>query len=217
MNSFTRQSHLRHVAPSTIRRLSLYLDCLETTEREGGTTVSSRTLAERGGATPAQVRKDLSFFGSFGKRGIGYPVRELASHLREILGLGRRYRVVLVGAGRIGAALARYPGFEERGFDMAALYDVDPAKIGRVLDGLVIRDVANLDADLAGEPADIAVIGTPAASAPGIAERLVRCGVRAILNFAPVTLAVPPEVTVTNVNMALEMEGLSFALTQRGR
>jgi redox-sensing transcriptional repressor len=206
---------LRHVAASTIRRLSLYLQCLEESAGEGQATVSSRTLAERGGATPAQVRKDLSFFGSFGKRGIGYPVGELAAHLRTILGLGRRYRVVLIGAGRIGAALANYPGFEARGFDMATVYDVDPAKVGRSMDGRVIRDVARLDADLAAEPADIAVIGTPAAAAPGIAVRLVRGGVLAILNFAPVTLVVPPEVTVTNVNMALEMEGLSFALTRQ--
>ena len=206
---------MRHVALSTVRRLSLYLQFLEECEREGKETVSSRALAERGGATPAQVRKDLSFFGSFGKRGIGYPATELAARIRDILGLGRRYRVVLIGAGRIGAALAAYTGFSERGFDLSAVYDVDPAKIGRHMEGLVVRDLLHLERDLAVHPAHIAVIGTPAPPAQGIADRLVRAGVLAILNFASVGLAVPAGVTVTNVNMALELEGLSFALSRK--
>ena len=206
---------MRHVAASTIRRLSLYLQYLDECGRQEQTTVSSRALAERGGATPAQVRKDLSFFGSFGKRGIGYPVLQLAARLREILGLGRGYRVVLVGAGRIGAALADYPGFEARGFRIAAIYDADPAKVGRSLDGREVRSMRRLEVDLAAEPADIAVIGAPAAAAQDIAERLVKSGVRALLNFAPVALQVPPGVAVINVNMALELEALSFALTRR--
>jgi redox-sensing transcriptional repressor len=196
--------------------LSLYLQILEESERAGTATVSSRALAERGGSTPAQVRKDLSFFGSFGKRGIGYPAAELAARLRDILGLGHRYRVVLVGAGRIGAALAAYPGFGQRGFDLAAVYDVDPAKIGKALsEGQLVRDLTQLESDLAAQGAQIAVIGTPAAAAQGVAERLVKAGVRAILNFAPVPLTLPPDVTVTNVNMALELEALSFALNRR--
>ena len=206
---------MRHVAASTIRRLSLYLQYLDECGRQEQTTVSSRALAERGGATPAQVRKDLSFFGSFGKRGIGYPVPQLAARLREILGLGRGYRVVLVGAGRIGAALADYPGFEARGFRIAAIYDADPAKVGRSLDGREVRSMRRLEVDLAAEPADIAVIGAPAAAAQDIAERLVKSGVRALLNFAPVALQVPSGVAVINVNMALELEALSFALTRR--
>lgn len=177
--------------------------------------MSSRALAETGGATPAQVRKDLSFFGSFGKRGIGYPAAPLAQRIREILGLGRRYRVILVGAGRIGAALANYPGFGAHGFDIAAVYDVDPAKIGQPLDGHTVRDLALLEADLAREPAQIAVIGTPADAARDVAARLVQVGVHAILNFAPVALNLPPDVTITNVNMALELEALSFALTRK--
>ena len=206
---------MRHVALSTIRRLSLYLQFLEECERGNKLTVSSRALAERGGATPAQVRKDLSFFGSFGKRGIGYPVVELAARIRDILGLNHRYRVVLVGAGRIGAALANYPGFQARGFDVAAVYDADPAKVGSTLDGLKVKDVSQLESDLTAQAAQIAVIGTPASAAQGIADRLVKGGVRAILNFAPVALTVPPGVTVSNVNMALELEALSFSLSRR--
>jgi redox-sensing transcriptional repressor len=204
---------LAHVALSTVRRLSLYLQFLEECERDGLATVSSRALAERGGSTPAQVRKDLSFFGSFGKRGIGYPTADLAARIRRILGLGRAYRVIVVGAGRIGAALASYPGFVERGFRIDAIYDVDPEKVGRALDGRVVRDVAHLEDDLRRTPADVAVIGTPAEPAQELTDRLVRAGIRAILNFASITLVVPPSVTVANVNMALEFEALAFALT----
>jgi len=203
---------LRDVASSTVRRLSLYLQFLHECERQGLATVSSSALAERGGASPAQVRKDLSFFGSFGRRGVGYSVPLLAGRLREILGLVRRYRVILVGAGRVGAALAAYPGFRQRGFDVVAIYDADPARIGGTVDGLVVRSHERLEADLTAERADIAVIATPAGAAQGVADRLVAAGVRALLNFAPVTLAVPPAVSVSDVNMALELEALSYAL-----
>jgi redox-sensing transcriptional repressor len=193
----------------------LYLHCLEEYEREGKATVSSRALAERGGSTPAQVRKDLSFFGSFGRRGIGYPVPALAQRIRGILGLDRRWRLVLVGAGRLGAALVGYRGLAERGFDFVAAYDADPARIGTRIEELTVRDVADLDADLAAGGADIGVIGTPAEAAQAIADRLVRGGVRTVLNFASVKLVLPPEVTVTNVDMTLELETLSYALARR--
>jgi redox-sensing transcriptional repressor len=203
---------LRDVAASTVRRLSLYLQFLDECGRQSLATVSSGALAERGGASPAQVRKDLSFFGSFGRRGVGYSVPLLAGRLREILGLVRRYRVVLVGAGRVGAALAAYPGFRARGFDVVAVYDVDPAVIGTAVDGLVVRSGDQLEADLEARAADIAVIATPASAAQGVADRLVRAGVRGLLNFAPVTLTVGAGVTVSEVNMALELEALSYAL-----
>ena len=195
--------------------MSLYLQFLDACERRGEATVSSAELAGRGGASSAQVRKDLSFFGSFGRRGVGYSVPLLAARLREILGLVRHYRVILIGAGRIGSALAAYPGFRARGFDVAAVYDADPARVGRTVDALVVRSVERLEADLAAEPADIAIIGTPADAAQAVADRLVRCGVRALLNFAPVTLAVPAGVAVTDVNMAMELEALSYALNRR--
>ncbi len=195
--------------------MSLYLQYLDECERRGERTISSAALAERGGASSAQVRKDLSFFGSFGRRGVGYSVPLLAARLREILGLVRHYRVILLGAGRIGSALAAYPGFGSRGFDVVALYDADPARVGARVDGLVVRDVRNLEADLAAAPADIAVIGTPSGIAQAVADRVVRCNVRALLNFAPVALSVPPHVAVTNVNMAMELEALSYALSRR--
>ena len=130
------------VAESTVRRLSLYLRFLEEFEGQGIATVSSGALASRGGTTSAQVRKDLSFFGSFGKRGLGYPVPELADQLREILGLKRRYRVGMIGAGKIGSALVQYRGFRQRGFDIIAIFDSDKSKIGRQWNGLTVLDIA---------------------------------------------------------------------------
>src|SRR5215207_4019040 len=120
---------VRRIADSTVRRLSLYLRFLEESALRGVVTISSDELARRGGTTSAQVRKDLSFFGSFGKRGLGYAVPELAGRLREILGLGREYRVVLLGAGKIGSALVQYRGFQKRGFEIVGIFDVDPAKV----------------------------------------------------------------------------------------
>jgi len=205
---------LRTVADSTVRRMSLYLQFLDERERRGEVTVSSADLARCGGASSAQVRKDLSFFGSFGRRGVGYSVPLLAARLREILGLVRHYRVILIGAGRIGSALAAYPGFRSRGFDVVAVYDADPARVGKVVDGQEVRSIDRLETDLAAVPADIAVIGTPAGAAQAVADRLVRAGVRALLNFAPVALEVPRGVAVNDVNMAMELESLSYALSR---
>ncbi|HYL22281.1 MAG TPA: redox-sensing transcriptional repressor Rex [Gemmatimonadales bacterium] len=206
---------MRKISESTVRRLSLYLGFLEQFAAQGQTTISSAELARRGGTTSAQVRKDLSFFGSFGKRGLGYSVPELTSRIRDILGLRRTYRVVLVGAGRIGSALIQYPGFRERGFHVTAIYDRDPKKIGTGWNGLVVRDIRQVESDLNREPSDIAIVVTPATAAQDVVDRLVRAGVKAILNFAPVQLTVPPDVVVKSVNMALELETLSFSLANR--
>ena len=207
---------MRKVAESTIRRLSLYLRLLEEFEAQGIATVSSEALAGRGGTTSAQVRKDLSFFGSFGKRGLGYSVPELVTELRAILGLDRRYQVALIGAGKIGSALVQYRGFRQRGFDIVAIFDVDPAKIGRQWNGLEVQDSRTLETVLAKQKVDMAVLVTPAEAAQPLADRLVALGVKAILNFAPVQLNVPHDVVVKTVNLALELETLSYELTNRG-
>jgi redox-sensing transcriptional repressor len=206
---------MRKVAESTVRRLSLYLRFLEEFEEQGIETVSSGALASRGSTTSAQVRKDLSFFGSFGKRGLGYPVPELANRLREILGLKQRYQVGMIGAGKIGSALVQYRGFKHRGFDIVAIFDSDPAKIGRQWNGLTIQDIATLDSDFARRPLDMAVLVTPAEAAQPVTDRLVALGVKAVLNFAPVQLVVPDDVVVKTVNLALELETLSYALANR--
>lgn len=207
---------MKHIAESTVRRLSLYLSFLEERERERAATISSDELAHLGGTTSAQVRKDLSLFGSFGKRGLGYSVPELSHKLREILGLEQQWRVCIIGAGKIGAALARYSGFAERGFNIAAVYDSDPSKIGKKWESLAIRDVANLAKDAATEHFDIAVLATPPENAAAVVKVIVGAGIKAILNFAPIQLNVPSDVTVRAVNMAIELEGLSFALSNRG-
>jgi redox-sensing transcriptional repressor len=206
---------VKRIADSTVRRLSIYLRFLEEFEERGLATVSSEELARRGGTTSAQVRKDLSFFGSFGKRGLGYAVPELLAALREILGLGREWRVIIVGAGKIGAALAQYRGFRQRGFLIVAAYDTNPEKVGRPLEGVEVRDMAHLEADVARERPDIAVLAIPSDNAQAVLDRVVKAGIKAVLNFAPAQLHAPADVTVKAVNMAMELEGLSFALTNR--
>jgi redox-sensing transcriptional repressor len=206
---------MRKVAESTVRRLSLYLRFLEEFEEQGIDTVSSGALASRGGTTSAQVRKDLSFFGSFGKRGLGYPVPELADRMRGILGLKRRYRVGMIGAGKIGSALVQYRGFKQRGFDIVAIFDSDPSKIGRQWNGLTVQDIGTLENEVSRQPLDMAVLVIPADVAQAVADRLIALRVKAILNFAPVQLAVPDDVVVKTVNLALELETLSYALANR--
>ena len=206
---------MKRIADSTVRRLSAYLRFLEDFEGRGLLTISSEELAKQGGTTSAQVRKDLSFFGSFGKRGLGYSVPELAGRLREILGLGREWKVIIIGAGKIGAALAQYRGFRQRGFNILAAYDSNADKIGRTLEGIPVRDIAHLERDIARDKPDIAVLTIPSDEAQRVVDRVVRAGIKAILNFAPIQLQAPSDVTVKNVNMAMELEGLSFALTNR--
>ena len=208
---------MKRIADSTVRRLSLYLSFLEERERGRVATISSDELAHLGGTTSAQVRKDLSLFGSFGKRGLGYSVPELSKKLREILGLEKQWNVCIIGAGKIGAALARYRGFAERGFRISAVYDNDSAKIGKKWESLTVRDVANLEKDAASEHFDIAVLATPSEGASDVVKLIVGAGIKAILSFAETQLNVPHDVTGRAVNMAIELEGLSFALSNRGR
>jgi redox-sensing transcriptional repressor len=204
---------VKRIADSTVRRLSMYLRYLEDLDTQGQKTASSDELAHLCGTTPAQVRKDLSFFGSFGKRGLGYPVHELTAHLREILGLEREWKVVIVGAGKIGAALANYRGFRQRGFRVVGVYDNDPAKIGKPWGEAIVHDMADLAGDIRREEAPIAVLAIPSDDAQDVVDRLVGAGIRAILNFAPAQITVPAHVSLKSVNMAMELEGLSFALT----
>ena len=202
----------KHIAESTVRRLSLYLRVLEQVAARGQHTISSDALAEDGGTTSAQVRKDLSFFGSFGKRGRGYDVGELVSKLQDILGLGREWKVYIVGAGKIGSALVSYRGFSERGFRVLGVYDSNPQLVGRTIDGVGVRSMSQLEHDASREAPDIAVLTVPAEFAQTVADRVVAAGIRAIMNFAPAPIHVPGNVTVKSVNMALELEGLAYAL-----
>ncbi|MBX3132836.1 MAG: redox-sensing transcriptional repressor Rex [Gemmatimonadaceae bacterium] len=206
-------SPTKHIAESTVRRLSLYLRFLEEFETRGQSTVSSGELARSGGTTSAQVRKDLSFFGSFGKRGLGYGVKDLIASIREILGLEQPWPVIIVGAGKIGAALATYRGFTTRGFHVVGVYDSDPAKAGLQLEGQTVRHDRELEADIATHKPRIAVLAVPAEAAQAMVDRVVAAGIQAILSFAPAPLQVPAGVTLRAVNMATELEILAYSLT----
>lgn len=203
------------VSDSTIRRLSHYLRILETLERSGGGTVSSTHLAQAAGTTAAQVRKDLSLFGSFGKRGLGYQVADLGDRIRGILGLDRSWPVVLVGAGRIGSALFEYRDFRRRGFEIVSVLDRDARKVGVRWGPIEIEDAATLEAVIARESVEMLILAVPAPAAQEIVDRAVAAGVRGVLNFAPVRLRTPDGVFVHNVNMVMELEALSFDLTSR--
>jgi redox-sensing transcriptional repressor len=206
---------MNHISESTVRRLSHYYRVLEEVHAEGRRMISSHRLAEREGVTSAQVRKDLSYFGSFGRRGLGYNVDHLRGQIRAILGLERRWKVAVVGAGHIGSALLAYRGFREQGFDVVAVFDRDPAQVGARAGALTVQDIGALAASAAVGAFEIGVIATPAAAAQDVADALVSAGIRGILNFAPRKLFVPEDVTVRNVDMTLEFESLSFSLLQR--
>jgi redox-sensing transcriptional repressor len=181
-----------------------------------GETVSSEELANRGQTTAAQVRKDLSHFGSFGKRGLGYRIDELRERLRQILGVDRLWKVALIGAGRIGSALFEYPAFESRGYECVAIVDSDPNKIGARWGGLTIRAPAELESLIRDLGVELVILAVPAQAAQEIATRAVSAGVKGILNFAPIRLKVPASVPVEDVNLVMQLEALSFAITQRG-
>lgn len=202
----------RDISEFTIRRLSLYLRRLRELRGGGTEVVSSRQLADGSGTTPAQVRKDLSHFGSFGKRGRGYQVSELLETLESILGLDHAWSVALVGAGKIGRALLGYGDLERRGFRLVAAFDTDPEKVGSSYYGVDVRPLEELEGTLRSEQVEMGIIATPPEAAQDTAARLVDAGVKGILNFAPVKVDVPPEVTLRGVDVVLELEGLAFAL-----
>ena len=207
-------SIVRKISESAVHRLSLYLRILEDLEGEHRATVSSEEMSGRSATTAAQVRKDLSLFGSFGKRGLGYDVADLAGRLRRILGLDRRWRVALIGAGRIGSALVEYGGFGERGFDVVAIFDSDASKVGERWGGLHVQDIGAFEAVAGEEGVEIVILAIPVEAAPSVMGHVRNAGVRGILNFAPTKLKVPEGVAVKDVNMVMELEALSFALSQ---
>jgi redox-sensing transcriptional repressor len=217
VNRFTKvaRSKIRRPSDSTIHRLSVYYRVLQSVEREGYHTVSSKELAKREKLTPAQVRKDLSFFGSFGTRGLGYPVRELREKIAKILGLDRTWNVALVGVGNIGSALVSYKEFQRQGFHIKLLLDNDQRKIGSNHKGLEVKDIKDLDKEAKSNKIDIVILTVPANSAQSIADEVQKVGVKAILNFAPINLRTHNGVYLRPENMAMELEYLSFCLTNK--
>ena len=205
----------KRISDSTIRRLSLYLRVLSTLEKEGASTVSSKELASREKLTPAQVRKDLSLFGSFGTSGLGYRVKELRSQIAAILGIDRIWYVGVFGVGNIGSALVGYKEFTRQGFMITKLFDNDQRKIGSNHKGIVISDIRNMKQEVTEAGIEMAIIAVPATVAQRIVDDLVEMGIRAFLNFAPINLKVPKDVYVRNENMAMELEYLSFAMVNK--
>lgn len=206
---------LKRPSDSTIHRLSVYYRVLQSVEKEGYHTVSSKELAKREKLTPAQVRKDLSFFGSFGTRGLGYPVRELREKIAKILGLDRTWNVALIGVGNMGSALVSYKEFQRQGFHIKLILDNDQRKIGSNHKGLEVKDIKDLERELKNNKIDLVVLTVPANSAQAISEDVQKAGVKAILNFAPVNLRTTDEVHLRTENMAMELEYLSFCLTNK--
>lgn len=203
------------VSESVATRLSIYLRCLTLLDSEDVRHVSSETLARRFDLNSAQIRKDLAIFGEFGVRGVGYAVDTLKRHLLGLLGLDRTRRVAIVGAGHLGTALADYGGFHSGEFEISALFDVDPGKIGtRTRTGVRVHDVSELPGVVESQGIEIGVISVPGEAAAEVVERCVGAGLKAILNFAPVRLNVPPGVRLKNVDLKINLETLSFYIAK---
>ncbi len=206
----------RRIPDATVARLPVYLRILTEQAEEGVDSMSSDRLAELAGVNAAKVRKDLSYLGSYGTRGVGYEVAYLVYQIRRELGLTRDWPVVIVGAGNLGQALAGYGGFGERGFPVAGVVDIDPGKVGSVLAGVRVRHIDELPSIVQAKRVSIGVIATPSLAAQDAADHLVAAGVTSILNFAPVVLTVPRSVEVRKVDLAVELQILCYHEQRRG-
>lgn len=203
------------IPPTTVQRLPVYLRCLVQASAMHMPVVNSVQIAEMTGTNAAQVRKDLSYLGEFGTRGIGYDVDGLITHLSKHLGLTEHRRVAIVGYGRLGSAFQSYPGFEERGMKVVAVLDADPAKVGASVGNMVVESIDSLEEVVRRTGVEIAIVTVPGQYAQAIVDRLVAAGVKAILNFAPVQLHVPEGVEVRQADVAGELQILSFHLNPR--
>ena len=203
------------VSELTTNRISVYLRCLNQLDAAGVRTVSSQALAEQFHLNAAQIRKDLAYFGEFGVRGVGYYVKELRRHLRQILGIDRGVCVAIMGAGNLGLALADYPGFRDEGFEIVALFDIARDKVGhRSRAGVPIYDARDLRKIARRERIRIGVVAVPAAAAQGVVDTVAAAGIRAILNFSPGTVKVPDGVKLKSMDLTVSLESLSFFLAQ---
>lgn len=207
----------RKIPDATVARLPLYLRSLLEGQHAGLTTISSERLAELAGVNAAKVRKDLSYLGSYGTRGVGYDVEYLLFQMRRELGLTQDWPVVIVGLGNLGHALANYVGFGDRGFPVVALCDADDRVVGTTVTGLVVQHIDELPAIAEEHDLAIGVIATPASAAQDVADVLVAAGVSSILNFAPTVIAVPDDVSLRKVDLAVELQILSFYQQRRSR
>ncbi len=200
------------VPQMTVRRLSLYYRVLSGLAEEQVLHVSSERIAELTGFTAAQVRRDLAYFGSFGRRGVGYNVASLRQKLGTIIGIGQNLSLALVGVGNLGSALLAYDGFRRQGFEIAAAFDADPRRIGTVIRDVVVEPVYQMQKIIKERGVQMALVAVPAKAAQQVTDQLVAAGIRGILNFAPVTLRVPAHVHLASVDLSIEVEYLSYLL-----
>lgn len=203
------------VPEATVSRLSIYSRYLEQALENGVDTVSSTDIAKNVGVTPAQVRKDLAYFGEFGTRGVGYKVEELLKYLKRILGINTTWNVAIVGAGNLGTALCRYKGFQRRGFEIRAVFDKDSKKIGKTICGdKKIQDIEKLPQIAREKRITLAIVAVPAHAAQDVVDIIVKSGIKGIINFAPQTVNVPKGVFLRQVDLAAQMEVLTFNLNE---
>lgn len=207
----------RDVPKAVVARLSLYLRELQHLVRAGRSTISSTILGQQLGYSDAQVRKDLAYFGHFGYPGIGYRCDELIGAIRHILGTDREWTVAMIGVGNLGQALLGYRGFASQGFSVVAAFDSDPAKIGRTVNGVPVYSLSSLGQIVRDRRITLGLIAVPATAAQSAADELVAAGVAGILNFAPVTLSLPENVSLVGVDLATELEQLCFSVANRQR
>ncbi|GAQ25855.1 MULTISPECIES: redox-sensing transcriptional repressor Rex [Tepidanaerobacter] len=202
------------IPDATIGRLSLYSRYLIEAYEKGVTTVSSQSIADATGVTPAQVRKDLAYFGEFGTRGVGYNSKELYMHIMKILGLDKRWPVAIIGAGNLGRALSQYKGFHERGFDISCIFDNDPKKIGKKLSNINIYHLDVLEEKVKEFKIELGIIAVPAQAAQEVADKLVKAGIRGIMNFAPINITVPDNIVLRRVDLSAQLEYLTYYLEE---
>ena len=203
------------IPPVVIDRLPLYARALANLEGQGREVVSSQELGSHLNVTPAQIRKDLSYFGRFGKQGRGYNVRRLLDELRQILGLDRQWRMALVGIGRLGRAILGYEGFAPQGFRIVEAFDTDPTVIGTSINSLAIKNTGELEKVLATSPVDVGIVAVPGETAQDVIDALIRCGVRAILNYAPIAAHVPRGVHIKRIDPVLALQSMTYYLKAR--
>ena len=201
------------IPEATVMRLSIYSRHLHHLQDEGVETVSSEEIANGVGVSSAQVRKDLAYFGEFGTRGVGYKVEELLGHLMKILGLNQKWNVIIIGAGKLGSALALYQGFKDRGFTISAILDGNKEKVGEVLSQVTIEPMDILATRVKEHNINIGIVTVPAAAAQDVTDRLIAAGVKAILNFSPRVIKVPAGIILRNVDLSVNLEVLSFNLS----
>ncbi|MCS7001555.1 MAG: redox-sensing transcriptional repressor Rex [Dehalococcoidia bacterium] len=206
-----------HIPDVVIRRLPIYMRALEQLAAQGAPVISSLDLGRQLAITPAQIRKDLSFFGEFGKQGAGYDVTYLLHEIRKILGLDHEWRMAIVGVGRLGRAIASYPGFTAQGFRVVALFDDDPAKIGDTLDGLTIHATSDMPQIIPAEGVTIGIVAVPASQAQRVVDLLVSCGVTALLNYAPISVTAPPTVRIRDVDPVVALQSMTYYLKHYDR